>query len=247
MAFKNYWKVLLRLNRLTKDVDDDYIAEVSTIGHTLRREDIAQEVVDEGTEFKYETVLDILARADRKICEHVVAGHSVLNGIVHITPRVLGNWHGEHAVYNKEEHKTTVDMNPGAELNEALKEVGVDVVGMEDPHAFIRTVIDSASGKSGVLTPGFDCIIEGSKIKIAPDDGDGLGVFLYDADGLPTQLKVTQNLPKTLRAHAPADLADGEYTLQVITRYAGGVLLNDLRVIEYAKTLTVGDTGQEKA
>jgi hypothetical protein len=245
MAITDYWKVLLRQNLLTKDVDDDFIAEVSTIGHTERREDIAREIVAEGTEFKYETVLDIISRIDRIICAHVRAGHSILTGAVHITPRVRGNWHGEYAQYNKEEHEISVDMNAGLELREALKDVGVEVIGMADPHAFIRTVVDSESGKPNVLTPGYDCIIEGGKVKIAPDDGDGLGVFLYDAEGLPTQLKVTQNMPKTLRAHVPADLADGEYTLQVITRYAGSVLLNDPRTINYANTLTAGEPEQK--
>ena len=39
---KNYiWKIWLRLNLLTKDVDNDYVAEVSTVGNTVRNEDIA--------------------------------------------------------------------------------------------------------------------------------------------------------------------------------------------------------------
>jgi hypothetical protein len=36
MAKKFTWKVWLRLNLLTKEVENDYVAEVSTTGKTLR-------------------------------------------------------------------------------------------------------------------------------------------------------------------------------------------------------------------
>jgi hypothetical protein len=244
MATLDFWKVLLRPNTLTKDVDDDYIAVVSTIGHTNRREDIVREIVAEGTEFKYETVLDILTRADRIICRHVREGHSVLTGVAHITPRVLGNWIGEHATYNKAEHRITVDMNPGAELREALKDIGVEVIGMSDANAFIRMVTDSANGKHNVLTPGFDCIIDGSKVKILPEVDEETGVYLTSATGEIIKLKVTQNMPKALRAHVPADLPDSKYTLAVATRYTGsGNPLNQVRTIEYAHELTLDEPG----
>jgi hypothetical protein len=240
MANYDFWKVLLRPNLLTKEVDDDYIAVVSTIGHTERREDIAREIVEEGTEFKYETVLDILTRADRIICKHIGLGHSILTGVSHIAPRVLGNWIGENAPYNKEEHQISVDMSAGTELRQTLKNVSVEVIGMADAHAFIRTVTDSLSGKTGVLTQGFDGIIEGNKIKIAPNDNDELGVFLVNVETEEiTPLQVTQNLPKNLRAHVPADQPAGTYTLQVVTRYAGGTLLKEPRTIEYARQITV--------
>ena len=56
MATTKYWKVWLTPNLLTKDIDNDYIAEVSTSKQTLRNEDIAQRIVDEGSEIKYDTL-----------------------------------------------------------------------------------------------------------------------------------------------------------------------------------------------
>lgn len=44
-AFTKFWKVWLKLNLLTKDVDNDYMAEVSTVGKTTRNEDIARRIV----------------------------------------------------------------------------------------------------------------------------------------------------------------------------------------------------------
>ena len=54
MANTKFWKVWLKPNLLTKDVDNDYIAEVSTSKQTLRNEDIARRIV---TQFSNSTQL----------------------------------------------------------------------------------------------------------------------------------------------------------------------------------------------
>lgn len=54
MANTKFWKVWLKPNLLTKDVDNDYIAEVSTSKQTLRNEDIAERIV---TQFSNSTQL----------------------------------------------------------------------------------------------------------------------------------------------------------------------------------------------
>ena len=88
MATTKYWKVWLTPNLLTKDVDNDYIAEVSTSKHTLRNEDIAQRIVAEGSEIKYDTLLSIINQHDRIIREAVCDGYSVLTGVGQYSPRV---------------------------------------------------------------------------------------------------------------------------------------------------------------
>ena len=80
MATTKFWKVWLKPNLLTKDIDNDYIAEVSTSKQTLRNEDIAQRIVDEGSEIKYDTLLSIINQHDRIIREAVCDGYSVLTG-----------------------------------------------------------------------------------------------------------------------------------------------------------------------
>ena len=94
MAKKFLWKLWLRLNLMTKDVDNDYYAEVSTAGHTMRNEDLAQRIIDEGSEIKFDTLVAIFNHGDRLKREALLAGTSVLDGIAHFTPRVTGNWVG---------------------------------------------------------------------------------------------------------------------------------------------------------
>ena len=68
-AFTKFWKVWLNLNLLTKDVENDYTAEVSTVGKTSRNEDIAKQIIEEGSEIKYDTLLSVINQHDRIIRE----------------------------------------------------------------------------------------------------------------------------------------------------------------------------------
>ncbi|MDR2804054.1 MAG: hypothetical protein LBB85_00215, partial [Dysgonamonadaceae bacterium] len=63
-AIEYIWKIWLRLNFLTQDVENDYTGEVSTMGHTVRNEDIANRIVKERSELRYETILAILNERD---------------------------------------------------------------------------------------------------------------------------------------------------------------------------------------
>jgi hypothetical protein len=64
MAKMFFWKIWLRPNLLTKEVDNDCIAEISTVGNTLRNENIAQQIVKGRSELRYETILSILNERD---------------------------------------------------------------------------------------------------------------------------------------------------------------------------------------
>jgi hypothetical protein len=244
MNNKFFWKVWLRLNLLTKDVDNDYVAEVSTTGkNSIRNEDIARLIVESGSEIKYDTLLNILNQNDRIIREQLQQGHSVLTGVSHYSPRVLGSWIGANAKYNPEVNKLTVEMTPSAALRAALAEVGVEVLGVKDSGAYIGMVTDAATGlTNGSITPGDDIIIEGAKMKIAPDGEDGLGVFYVSVatgEPVPTTRRLTQNDPAKIIARVP-DLPPGEYILRIVTRFSNSaILLKEQRIIEYAKRLIV--------
>jgi hypothetical protein len=242
MAKNFIWKLWLRLNLLTKEVDNDYVAEVSTTGKTLRNEDIAQAIKDEGSELQYETLLDVLNRSDRLRRERILEGYSVQTGVCHITPRVTGSWEGATPHYDPAKHKITCDMSPAPELRADLGNVGVEVLGVRDSGARIGLVTDVTSGKtSGIITPDGDIIIEGEKIKIAPAGEDGTGIFFVDSGGADTPVThpLTQNDPKKIICRVP-NLPAGTYSLKIVTRFAhGNTLLKDPRTLNYETTLTV--------
>ncbi|MDR2194566.1 MAG: DUF4469 domain-containing protein [Treponema sp.] len=242
MAKKTFWKVWLRRNLLTKDVENDFVAEVSTAGNTLRNEDIAARIVAGRSELRLETIASILQARDEIVRTALAEGSAVQDGCVRLAPRVNGAWVGVNHAFNPAEHKITLDVNPSAEMRGVLETVGVEVLGEKDSGAFIGLITDVTTGKTdGTITPDEDVIVTGDKIKLLPEDEAGLGVFFVDANGTETRVtrKLTENLPKKLVFRVPS-LAPGSYTLKVVTRFSNAQhLLNESRTITYEFPLIV--------
>jgi hypothetical protein len=244
MAKKFFWKIWLRLNLLTKNVENDYIAEVSTVGNTLRNEDIARLIVKGRSELRYETILSILNERDAAVRDAVLSGSSAQDGNIHIAPRVTGNWIGADPVFDPKEHKITLDATPTAEMRKALEDVGVEVLGKKtDGGAIIGLVTDLLTGKTdGTISVGGDIIITGEKIRIDPSGEEGLGVFFVNADGgeIPLDYPITENNPKKIICRLPANIiAGGVYTLKIVTRYSSNPAhLKTPRILLYELPLT---------
>ena len=245
MATTKYWKVWLTPNLLTKDIDNDYIAEVSTSKQTLRNEDIAQRIVDEGSEIKYDTLLSIINQHDRIIREAVCDGYSVLTGVGQYSPRVTGSWLGKSANFDPSVNKLTLDMVLSKEMRDALSTVGVEVLGVkEGGGAAIGLVTDTYTGEAnGYISAGEDILIEGTKIKVAGDD-PSCGVYFINRDdgtSYKVERRLTQNDPSRIIARVPAELAPGAYTLRIVTQFSNSTqLLKEPRTLEYELPLGVG-------
>ena len=242
MAKKTFWKVWLRRNLLTKDVENDFVAEVSTAGNTLHNDDLAARIIAGRSELRLETILSILSARDEIVREALAQGTAVQDGCVRMAPRVSGNWLGAAHAFDPETHKIGLDVSPSAEMRAALETVGVEVLGEKNSGAYIGLVTDAATGKTdGTITPDEDVIVTGDKLKIAPEDAANLGVFFVAASGAETRVtrKLTENTPKKLIFRVPA-LAAGVYTLKVVTRYSNSsTLLQDPREITYEFPLTI--------
>ncbi len=247
MATTKFWKVWLTPNLLTKDIDNDYIAEVSTSKQTLRNEDIAQRIVDEGSEIKYDTLLSIINQHDRIIREAVCDGYSVLTGVGQYSPRVTGSWIGKSANFDPSVNKLTLDMVLSKEMRDALSTVGVEVLGVkEGGGAAIGLVTDTLTeATNGTITPGEDILIEGAKIKIVGDP-ELCGVYFVPRDAPEETIykvdrRLTQNNPSSIIVRVPATITPGSYTLRIVTQYtnSGSTLLKEPRTIEYELPLLV--------
>jgi hypothetical protein len=94
----------------------------------------------------------------------------------------------------------------------------------------------------GTVTPDGDLVIEGEKIKIAPVNEEGLGLFFVASDESETPVThpLTQNDPKKIVCRVPAALPADTYTLKIVTRYSNGTtMLKEPRTIVYGQALTV--------
>jgi hypothetical protein len=240
-AIEYIWKIRLRLNFLTQDVDNDYTGEVSTIGHTVRNEDIAARIVKERSELRYETILAILNERDGIVLESVLGGSSVQDGVVHIAPSITGLWTGSDRTVDPARQKPAVSISPTAALRDGLSNVKMEILGVKDSGAYIGLVTDAATkAVDGHITPGGIAVITGDKLRITPADNPEMGIFFVDESGGKMQVtQLSQNDPKRLTVLVPS-LPAGTYTLQVVTRFSNGsTLLNVARTIVYDTPLVV--------
>jgi hypothetical protein len=247
MSKESFWKIWLRPNHLSRDVENDYIAEVSTKGNTARNEQLAQIIVKERSELRYDTILAVLNERDAAVRELLLEGSSVQDGNVHLAPRISGRWIGSDPVFDPKKHKITAIVTLTRDLRRELnQEVGVEILGRKAcGGALIGLVTDVATGATnGVISPGGDLIIQGEKMKIAPWDEAGLGVFFVASNGedIPLDYPLTQNTPKRIVCRVPAFVKNGLFTLKIVTRYSNGtILLKDPRPIVYELPLKAGN------
>ena len=219
---KSVWEVYLRPNTLTKDNDRDCIADVYQHAETQRNKDIADIIVKERTEFRPETIMNILTMRDKVVTQLLEEGLSVMDGVVQITPRVSGVWETEGAEYDEKIHKRTVDIVPTADLRDVLDAISVKVLGAKEATARITSITDTATGlKDGTITIGDDIIIEGDKLKIDEKDA-AQGVFFKAANGIEykTTRRLSVNKPSQIIARVPKEVPAGAVTVIVRTKYS---------------------------
>ena len=237
MAKKKFvWEVHLRPNTLTKDNDRDCIADVHAHAATQRNEDIAEIITKERSEFRKETIINILNMRDKAVKDLIQEGLSFMDGLVQISPRVSGVWETENSSYDEKIHKRTVDLIPTADLRTTLDAIGVKVLGAKEETARITEITDTATGlKDGSLTIGDDIIIEGSKIKVDETD-PAQGVFFKAENGTEykTNRRLSVNNPSQIIARVPKEVPEGKVEVMVRTKFStGNKTLLQIREIVY--------------
>ena len=239
-----FWKLWIIPNRLTKDDDTDSIAEVSTVNNTANNDSVARRICAERSEYRQETIANILKQRDAIVRSFIQEGRSFMDENVRMAPRVKGNWYGVKPVPDYAMHTAAVDTTITNTMRSALAEVGFEVLGPKDTSGIISLVADTFTGLAdGTITASEDIRITGEKIRIL-DNGTNdpaVGVFFVASDGKRTQVtrRLTENNPSTVIARVPA-LPAGAYTLEIVTYYtAGNTLLTAARTITYSLPLTV--------
>ena len=233
---KHVWNVYLRPNTLTKDNDRDCIADVYSHSATQRNEDIAALITKERSEFRPETILNILNMRDKAVLDFIRDGLSFMDGVTQISPRVSGVWETENSQYDEKIHKRTVDMVSTVELRNALDDITVKVLGAKETTAKIAAITDTATGLTdGTITIGDDILIEGEKLKIDEKDTEQ-GVFFLASDGgeYKTERRLSVNKPTQIIARVPKNIPEGKVQVVIRTRYSGsGAPLKELREVVF--------------
>lgn len=239
---KHLWRIFLRRIPFEKE-GTRCIAEVDLIHEPVDIPRIARQIIESGSEFQYETIVNIASQYEEMIFENIMKGRRVHTPNLYILPRVNGVWRHKHAKYDPDEHQATISVVPSARLREELRTVELDVLGSRNNSAHISRIIDDITQqRDNTVTSGDIITLEGTNIKITDEDPD-TGIFFVHPDGTETMVKhrLIFNEPKRLVSYVPRELAPGEYQVIVRTRYTPGGTkkCKTLKTIVYPHPVTV--------
>ncbi|WP_455786583.1 DNA-binding domain-containing protein [Parabacteroides goldsteinii] len=218
----------------------DYTAK-ATITGTVRNEDLADRIVDKRTEYRKETIINILTLADEEKAIALSENKSVIDGVGQYWLNIIGAFDGENAPFDPSKHKLSVAYAMSKALRNRLSTVEVQTRPAKTG-PFINLFTDSTSGEvNGPITSGSPAVIDGVNIKVAGDD-PAVGVFFTKEGGSPVKCPLLiHNNPSQLTVMAPA-LEDGEYTLSITTQSgAGNKLVKESRTYTFPVLLYVGN------
>lgn len=240
------WLYDLRDNAMTKDVKEDYVATVRTM-RSMTVEDIAQAIVSERTEYRYDTLVAIANLIDEKIRQFVCQGNTVVTGSALYSPSITGVFMGKTGTFDSAVNACTVNISPSKALRDEVAKVGAEFSGYVKDlgGARIGLVKDTATGKTdGTITPGGIIDVTGSKIKSINADGTSVGKVVLVNTETQAETDITSlaiNDPSRLMFSVPASLPEGTYRLKVETYFSSNSQrLKTARTIDYDMDLVVG-------
>ncbi|WP_298546457.1 DNA-binding domain-containing protein [uncultured Parabacteroides sp.] len=242
---KTILSVELYDNVLT-EAPGDYTGKVNITG-TYRNENIAEDIVKERTEFRPETIINILNLADQKKIDAVLNGKSVIDGVGQYLLNFSGPLEGEKPVFDPEKNKFGTTFTPGNALLKGLKNLTARF-HMATVGPVINSIIDSTTGKeSQELTAGGPAIINGSTLLLKGDDPSVGVYFTPDGGGEPQKVSVIVTNTKSQIIISVPQLSNGSYYLSVTTQAGSGYkLVKEPRTYRFPILLTVGGGGEEE-
>ena len=196
----------------------DYSAKPQITG-TVYNSDIADRIVGKRTEFRKETIINILSMADDEKVGAIASGKSVVDGVGQYLLNLGGSFEGEKPVFDPAKHKVGVTFTQGKKLLDALKNISFNLqVATTGP--VINGIVDSTTGEiNTTLTPNAPAVIAGNTLLVIGDD-ESVGVyFTEDKEGVePHKVStIVQNTKSQIVIQIPG-LSPGQYRLSVTTQ-----------------------------
>lgn len=233
-------------NQLT-EVKGDFSARIRNTG-TLRNPHIADRILARGSEYRKDTIVNILTMGDQEKVKAIAEGKSVVDGTGQFLMQLKGAFDADNAPFDPAKHSLVVSYVPSKEMHKALLDVLIETRKATTGPS-IGKITDPKTGKvNETITPSMPLIIDGANIKIigTEDNTDSLGVFFVSEDETKTTpaILIVHNNPSQLTVVAPA-LGDGQYFVELRTQYSSGsgTLVKESRTSRFPLLLTVGGGG----
>lgn len=217
------------------------------INGTLHNADIARRIVEKRTEYRAETIENILRMADDEKSLAIASGMSVVDGVGQYIVQIKGVFAKATDPFDAEKHSLTVAYTSGKTLRKRLLETEVVTNGAATVGPVIGGLTDSSTGKDdGTFTPGMPIVVGGSNIKISGTNEANGFYFVPAAEGnTPVKAKViVHNNPSQLTVMVPADLAAGDYYISITTQYGRTANVKEPRTYKYPILLSTAGSGE---
>lgn len=217
------------------------------INGTLHNADIARRIVEKRTEYRAETIENILRMADDEKSLAIASGMSVVDGVGQYIVQIKGVFAKATDPFDAEKHSLTVAYTSGKTLRKRLLETEVVTNGAATVGPVIGGLTDSSTGKDdGTFTPGMPIVVGGSNIKISGTNEANGFYFIPAAEGsTPVKAKViVHNNPSQLTVMVPADLAAGDYYISITTQYGRTANVKEPRTYKYPILLSTAGSGE---
>lgn len=216
------------------------------INGTLYNADIARRIVEKRTEYRAETIENILTMADEEKSLAIAGGMSVVDGVGQYLPQIKGVFANSTDPFDPAKHSLFVAYTTGKTLRKRLLETVVVTNGAAIVGPVIGGILDSSTGKDdGTFTPGMPIVVSGNNIKIGGTNAANGFYFIPAAEGS-TAVKATvivHNNPSQLTVMVPADLAAGDYYISVTTQQGHSALVKEPRTYKYPILLSTANAG----
>ena len=238
------WLFYLIENHLTPE-EGDYFAKIRS-QKTKTIDDIADRIVKERTEFRKETIVNIISLVNDAKIEFLSQGNSVNDGITIYEPAITGVFDGE-TNYDEKKNKCVVNTHSTKEVRTMLENVRPSYSGLtvDNGGAVIEKVVDSFTASvNEFITPGKAITITGKKIRIVLDEDVPLeeGVIFTKEDTKEEfylDTPIIMNDPSKVVIQVP-DLSRGTYRLTFKTLYSStSATLKAPRYITFKMKLSV--------
>lgn len=244
MEEKNILSVDLYDNLLTEKLGD-YSGKINITG-TCHNQEVAQRIVNERTEYRLETIVNILDIADKKKVEIIAEGKSLVDGVGQYMLNISGPFEGENPSFDPKKHKIGVTYTPGKLLREAMKSISVRPrIATTGP--VINSFTDSTTGSvSEILTPGGPAIISGNTLLIKGDDASVGVYFTPDGGGEAKKVQTIVTNTKSQIIISIPQLSAGQYAVSVTTQAGSGYsMVKEPRTYVFPILLTVEEERPE--
>ena len=240
MEEKSILTVDLYENLLTEKVGD-YSGKVRITG-TLHNKEVAQRFAKARTEYRPETIENILNISDQIKVEIISEGKSLVDGVGQYMLNIAGPFEGEDPKFDPAKHTLGITYTPGKLLRNAMKLITIDPrVAKIGP--VINNITDSTTGSvNDKITSGGPAVIDGSTL-LLKGETDTIGVY-FNPDGSGEAKKVqtiVMNTKSQIIISIP-QLEEGQYKLSVTTQAGSNYqLVKEARTYTFPILLTVGE------